>query len=43
MPKFSANLFRAIDVAGYEGWIGCEYIPAVTTEEGLGWFAPYKC
>jgi len=36
------NLFRAIDVAGYDGWIGCEYIPAGTTEEGLGWFAPYK-
>ncbi len=36
------NLFRAIDAAGYEGWIGCEYIPAGTTEEGLGWFSPYK-
>jgi len=36
------NLFRAIDAAGYDGWIGCEYIPAGTTEDGLGWFAPYK-
>ena len=36
------NLFRAIDAAGYDGWIGCEYIPARTTEEGLGWFTPYK-
>jgi hydroxypyruvate isomerase len=36
------NLFKAIDAAGYEGWIGCEYIPAGTTEEGLGWFAPHK-
>jgi hydroxypyruvate isomerase len=36
------NLFRAIDTIGYDGWIGCEYIPAGTTEEGLGWFAPYK-
>ncbi len=36
------NLFRAIDAAGYEGWIGCEYIPAGTTGEGLGWFAPYR-
>ena len=45
MPKFSANLtmmFNAIDAAGYDGWIGCEYIPAATTEEGLGWFTPYK-
>jgi len=36
------NLFRAIDAAGYDGWIGCEYIPAGTTAEGLGWFTPYK-
>ena len=36
------NLFHAIDAAGYDGWIGCEYIPAGTTEDGLGWFAPYK-
>ena len=31
------NLFRAIDAVGYDGWIGCEYIPAGKTEEGLGW------
>lgn len=36
------NVFAAIDEAGYNGWIGCEYIPAGTTEEGLGWFEPYK-
>ena len=36
------NVFAAIDAAGYEGWIGCEYMPAGTTEEGLGWMAPYK-
>lgn len=36
------NLFAAIDKAGYNGWIGCEYIPAGTTEEGLRWFEPYK-
>ncbi|MEJ2058585.1 MAG: hydroxypyruvate isomerase [Desulfofustis sp.] len=36
------NLFRAIDAAGYEGWIGCEYIPAATTEEGLGWLSNYR-
>ncbi|MGK6316372.1 hydroxypyruvate isomerase family protein [Neorhizobium sp. DT-125] len=23
--------------AGYRGWLGCEYIPAGQTEEGLGW------
>ena len=35
-------LFAAIDEAGYDGWIGCEYVPAAKTEAGLGWFAPYK-
>ena len=36
------NLFRAIDAVGYDGWIGCEYIPSGTTEEGLDWFAIHK-
>lgn len=31
------NVFRAIDAMGYQGWIGCEYKPAKTTLEGLGW------
>jgi hydroxypyruvate isomerase len=22
---------------GYDGWIGCEYKPATTTQAGLGW------
>ena len=35
------NLFRSIDEAGYKGWIGCEYIPAGKTEEGLEWIKPY--
>jgi len=35
------NLFKAIDAAGYKGWIGCEYKPATKTEEGLGWLKPY--
>ena len=35
-------LFKFVDEIGYEGWIGCEYVPADTTEAGLGWFAPYK-
>lgn len=30
-------LFRHIDQLGYEGWIGCEYKPATTTQAGLGW------
>jgi hydroxypyruvate isomerase len=36
------NLFRAIDKLGYTGWIGCEYKPAGSTEDGLGWFQAYK-
>lgn len=35
------NLFRFIDEAGYEGFIGCEYKPLKTTEEGLEWIKPY--
>jgi hydroxypyruvate isomerase len=37
-----ANLFKAIDAAGYKGWIGCEYKPAGKTEDGLGWLKPYR-
>ena len=32
-----ANVFRALESAGYDGWIGCEYRPKTTTNEGLGW------
>jgi hydroxypyruvate isomerase len=32
-----AFLFSYIDRIGYDGWIGCEYKPATTTEAGLGW------
>jgi hydroxypyruvate isomerase len=35
------NLFRSIDEAGYEGWIGCEYAPIGKTEDGLQWIKPY--
>ena len=30
-------LFQLLDRIGYDGWIGCEYKPATTTEAGLGW------
>jgi len=36
------NLFKAIDAAGYKGWIGCEYKPAGKTEDGLGWIQPFR-
>ncbi|MFC1992298.1 hydroxypyruvate isomerase [Chloroflexota bacterium] len=35
------NLFRVIDEAGYNGWIGCEYKPAGVTEDGLAWLKSY--
>ena len=30
-------LFKYLDDAGYDGWIGCEYKPAGNTSAGLGW------
>ena len=35
-------VFKVLDEAGYDGWVGCEYKPATTTSAGLGWFAPYR-
>ena len=35
-------LFGHLDRIGYGGWIGCEYKPRTTTNDGLGWFAPYR-
>ncbi|MGH9604200.1 MAG: 2-oxo-tetronate isomerase [Terracidiphilus sp.] len=32
-------LFELIDSLGYEGWIGCEYIPKAGTSEGLSWLS----
>ncbi len=32
-----AFLFAHLDRIGYDGWIGCEYKPATTTQAGLGW------
>ena len=34
-------LFRHIDRLDYDGWIGCEYKPANSTEAGLGWLDRY--
>ncbi len=30
-------VLKALDARGYAGYVGCEYSPAGTTEEGLGW------
>jgi 2-dehydrotetronate isomerase len=34
-------LFDLIDQLGYAGWVGCEYFPAGSAEEGLGWAYRY--
>ena len=35
------NLFRFIDEAGYDGWLGCEYKQLGITEDGLAWMKAY--
>lgn len=30
-------LFKHLDSIGYDGWVGCEYKPKTTTQEGLTW------
>ncbi len=34
-------LFKILDDMGYDGWIGCEYVPAAATSEGLDWIKPF--
>jgi 2-dehydrotetronate isomerase len=34
-------LFDLADRLGYAGWVGCEYFPADSAEEGLGWAYRY--
>lgn len=36
-----AFLFSELDRLGYDGFVGCEYIPAGKTSEGLGWMKSY--
>ena len=35
-------LFAALERLGYDGFVGCEYVPAAGTEAGLGWMAAYR-
>jgi hydroxypyruvate isomerase len=32
-----AQVFKAIDALGYQGWVGAEYRPRGATDAGLGW------
>ena len=36
-----AHVLEALDGAGYDGWVGCEYRPKNGTREGLAWARPY--
>ncbi len=35
------RLLRHVDDIGYQGHVGCEYLPAGRTLDGLGWARPY--
>lgn len=35
-------IYALLDHVGYDGWIGCEYIPRADTLSGLEWFSPYR-
>lgn len=35
-------LFEHLDRLGYQGWVGCEYKPATSTEAGLGWMKSHN-
>ena len=35
-------LFAELDRLGYAGFVGAEYRPRGKTEDGLGWFKPYR-
>lgn len=35
-----ARCLEALELIGYEGWIGLEYAPSTTTADSLGWLVP---
>jgi hydroxypyruvate isomerase len=37
-----AEICRALDRLGYEGWVGAEYKPRGRTEDGLGWLSAWS-
>lgn len=38
---FFPYIYEVLSQTGYKGWIGCDYHPKTTTEEGLSWLKPY--
>ena len=37
-----AHVLPTLDRLGYTGWVGCEYVPATTTAQGLRWITSYR-
>lgn len=35
-------IFSELERLGYQGWIGCEYVPRTTTSAGLGWLSAWQ-
>ena len=35
-------LFDYLDQIGYQGWVGCEYVPRGHTRDSLGWLQAYQ-
>ncbi|NMM46067.1 hydroxypyruvate isomerase family protein [Rhodospirillaceae bacterium KN72] len=35
-------VLKRLDTLGYDGWVGCEYVPRDDTWSGLGWMQRYK-
>jgi hydroxypyruvate isomerase len=35
------NVLARLDSLGYQGYIGCEYVPVSDTLSGLSWATPY--
>lgn len=35
-------IFKFLDDINYQGWVGCEYKPLTSTEEGLNWLISHK-
>jgi hydroxypyruvate isomerase len=33
------HILKTLERIGYNGWVGCEYLPRDATDEGLGWVA----
>ena len=37
-----SSIFSALQEIGYNGYVGCEYIPKVSTADGIGWIEQYR-